>query len=98
MERVFKIFEEKSSIVFPTLFSVEKKFDKVGIEFDSVYFSYKDKKVLENITFEIEEGTSNAIVGYSGSGKTTLFNLITRLIDPNSGLLSLMGLILKTYA
>ncbi len=95
LERVFKIFEEKSSIVFPTLSSVEKKFDKIGIDFDSVYFSYKNKKVLENITFEIEEGTSNAIVGYSGSGKTTLFNLITRLIDPNSGLIKLNGINIK---
>ncbi len=95
LERVFKIFEEKSSIVFPTLSSVEKKFDKIGIDFDSVYFSYKDKKVLENITFEIEEGTSNAIVGYSGSGKTTLFNLITRLIDPNSGFIKLNGINIK---
>ena len=42
LERVFKIFEEKSSIVFPTLPSVEKKFDKIGIEFDSVHFSYED--------------------------------------------------------
>ena len=95
LERVFKIFEEKSSIVFPTLSSVEKKFDKIGIEFDSVHFSYEDKKVLENITFGIEEGTSNAIVGYSGSGKTTLFNLITRLIDPNSGLIKLNGINIK---
>ena len=95
LERVFKIFAEKSSIVFPTLSSVEKKFDKIGIEFDSVHFSYEDKKVLENITFGIEEGTSNAIVGYSGSGKTTLFNLITRLIDPSSGLIKLNGINIK---
>ena len=95
LERVFKIFEEKSSIVFPTLSSVEKKFDKIGIEFDSVHFSYEDKKVLENITFGIEEGTSNAVVGYSGSGKTTLFNLITRLIDPSSGLIKLNGINIK---
>ena len=97
LERVFKIFEEKSSIVFPTLSSVEKKFDKIGIEFDSVHFSYEDKKVLENITFGIEEGTSNAIVGYSGSGKTTLFNLITRLIDPSSGLIKLNGVNIKDF-
>ena len=97
LERVFKIFEEKSSIVFPILSSVEKKFDKIGIEFDSVHFSYEDKKVLENITFEIEEGTSNAIVGYSGSGKTTLFNLITRLIDPSSGLIKLNGINIKDF-
>ena len=97
LERVFKIFEEKSSIVFPTLSSIEKKFDKIGIEFDSVHFSYEDKKVLENITFGIEEGTSNAIVGYSGSGKTTLFNLITRLIDPSSGLIKLNGINIKDF-
>ena len=97
LERVFKIFEEKSSIVFPTLSSVEKKFDKIGIEFDGVHFSYEDKKVLENITFGIEEGTSNAIVGYSGSGKTTLFNLITRLIDPSSGLIKLNGINIKDF-
>ena len=97
LERVFKIFEEKSSIVFSTLSSVEKKFDKIGIEFDSVHFSYEDKKVLENITFGIEEGTSNAIVGYSGSGKTTLFNLITRLIDPSSGLIKLNGIDIKDF-
>jgi len=97
LERVFKIFEEKSSIVFPTLSSVEKKFDKIGIEFDSVHFSYEDKKVLENINFGIDEGTSNAIVGYSGSGKTTLFNLITRLIDPSSGLIKLNGINIKDF-
>ena len=97
LERVFKIFEEKSSIVFPTLSSVEKKFHKIGIEVDSVHFSYEDKKVLENINFGIEEGTSNAIVGYSGSGKTTLFNLITRLIDPSSGLIKLNGINIKDF-
>jgi len=97
LERVFKIFEEKSSIVFSTLSSVEKKFDKIGIEFDSVHFSYEDKKVLENITFGIEEGTSAAIVGYSGGGNTTLFNLITRLIDPSSGLIKLNGVNIKDF-
>ncbi len=97
LERVFKIFVEKSSIVFPNSSSVEKKFDKIGIEFDGVHFSYEDKKILENITFGIEEGTSNAIVGYSGGGKTTLFNLITRLIDPSSGLIKLNGINIKDF-
>ena len=91
LERVFKIFEEKPSIVFSNLSRNGNKFDKVGLEFESVYFSYGDKKIVENINFEIEEGTSNAIVGYSGSGKTTLFNLITRLIDPITGQVRING-------
>ena len=91
LERVFKIFEEKPSIVFSNLSRNENEFDKVGLEFESVYFSYGDKKIVENINFEIEEGTSNAIVGYSGSGKTTLFNLITRLIDPITGHIRING-------
>ena len=91
LERVFKIFEEKPSIVFSNLSRNENEFDKVGLEFESVYFSYGDKKIVENINFEIEEGTSNAIVGYSGSGKTTLFNLITRLIDPITGQIRING-------
>ena len=91
LERVFKIFEERPSIVFSNLSRNENEFDKVGLEFESVYFSYAEKKIVENINFEIEEGTSNAIVGYSGSGKTTLFNLITRLIDPITGHIRING-------
>ena len=97
LERVFKVFKEKSSIVFPSLSSIENNSDKVGVQFEKVYFSYGDKKVLENITFKIEEGTANAIVGYSGSGKTTLFNLITRLIDPNRGSIRINGVNLRDF-
>ena len=97
LERVFKVFKENSSIVFPSLSSIENNFDKVGVQFEKVYFSYGDKKVLENITFKIEEGTANAIVGYSGSGKTTLFNLITRLIDPNRGSIRINGVNLRDF-
>ena len=95
LERVFKVFEEKSSIIFPSQSAFENSFKKVGVQFERVHFSYGDRKVLEDITFEIEEGTSNAIVGYSGSGKTTLFNLITRLIDPNKGSVRINGVNLK---
>ena len=97
LERVFKVFKEKSSIVFPSLSSIENNSDKVGVQFEKVYFSYGDKKVLENITFKIEEGTANAIVGYSGSGKTTLFNLITRLIDPNRGSIRINGVNIRDF-
>ncbi len=41
--------------------------------------------VVNNVSFEIEEGTSTAIVGPSGSGKTTLLGLSAGLDRPTSG-------------
>lgn len=47
--------------------------------------------VVNNINFEIEEGTSCAIVGPSGSGKTTLLGLSAGLDRPTSGEVVLKG-------
>ena len=41
--------------------------------------------VLDNISLEVEEGESIAIIGPSGSGKTTLLNLIGTLDQPDNG-------------
>ncbi len=47
--------------------------------------------VVNNISFEIEEGTTCAIVGPSGSGKTTLLGLCAGLDRPTSGVVNLTG-------
>ena len=41
--------------------------------------------VLEDITFNLNEGEIIAIVGPSGSGKSTLLNIISELIEPTEG-------------
>lgn len=48
-------------------------------------------KVLEDITFELGESNSIAIVGPSGSGKSTLLNLIATLDTPTSGTIHFHG-------
>ena len=45
------------------------------------------RQVLDNLSLEVEDGDSLAILGPSGSGKTTLLNLIGALDHPDSGLL-----------
>ena len=48
--------------------------------------------VLDNVSFDVEEGSSIAIVGPSGSGKTTLLGLCAGLDVSTSGTVSLVGI------
>jgi putative ABC transport system ATP-binding protein len=50
-----------------------------------------DLNVLNNVSFEVDEGQSFAIVGPSGSGKTTLLGLCAGLDSPDSGSIHLCG-------
>ena len=52
---------------------------------DNVSFSYGKLSVLKNISLDIKEGCSYAIVGENGSGKSTLINLMTGLLAPDDG-------------
>lgn len=55
------------------------------IKFNNVNFSYNGKFNLKNISLDIKEKTTTAIVGPSGSGKSTIINLLTGLLSPDSG-------------
>lgn len=63
----------------------------LGMEFRDVSFRYGDNPVLEDISFQIEPGSTTAIVGPSGAGKTTVFSLMTRFFDPVSGAIRIGG-------
>lgn len=62
------------------------------IVFDQVSFSYPDgTKALDNVSFTIEAGSSVALVGPSGAGKSTISDLLLRIHDPSSGVITLDG-------
>ncbi|MCP5432739.1 MAG: ABC transporter ATP-binding protein [Alphaproteobacteria bacterium] len=58
-----------------------------GIRFENVTFRYRPegKPVLDDVSFEIPEGVTTALVGSSGAGKTTVVNLLLRLYRPQEG-------------
>ena len=58
-----------------------------AIRFKNVTFTYPDTgiKALNNVSFEISNGGSLAIVGKTGSGKSTIAQLISRLYEVDSG-------------
>ncbi len=61
------------------------------IVFNNVTKSFKDKKVLDNISFQINKGDLVAFIGESGCGKTTTLKMINRLIRPTSGSILIKG-------
>lgn len=66
---------------------------QVALRLDSVGFSYpeSDIEVLSDVSFEVAEGETVALVGKNGSGKTTLVKLITGLYAPTSGQVLVVG-------
>lgn len=69
-----------------------------NIKLDHVSFSYESKKIIDDVSLDIPEKTTTALVGPSGSGKTTLCNLIARFWDIESGSISLDGHDVKEYS
>ncbi len=65
---------------------------------EHIDFSYGEKKIIRDITLDIPEGTTTAIVGPSGGGKTTLTNLLARFWDVDAGEVTLGGRNVKDYS
>ena len=61
------------------------------IEFVNVSKEFKDKKVLHDISFTINDNELVAIIGASGCGKTTTLKMINRLIVPTTGKILIDG-------
>ena len=90
-ERVFVILDNPPTIVdeFDAVI-IDTFEDKIQI--NDVSFKYEsDDTVLKNISFEIEKGSSVALVGSSGAGKSTLADLIPRFYDVNQGAIEIDG-------
>lgn len=72
---------------------------KGDIAFNSVSFSYagKEEKAINNISFQIPQGKTVALVGRSGSGKSTIATLLTRFYDVDEGAITLDGVNIQDY-
>lgn len=61
------------------------------IQVKNLSFEYPDKRALDNVTFEIDEGAITAMVGPNGAGKTTLLRCLAALAKPFAGEIYING-------
>ena len=72
--------------------------ENIALELKNIDYSYGEKRVLNNISFCIKEGTFSVLLGLNGAGKSTIFSLITRLQSLTSGEISINNYSLKDYS
>ena len=68
------------------------------IHLEHVGFAYENRKIIDDVTLDIKENTTTAIVGPSGGGKTTITSLIARFWDVQEGEVTLGGRNVKDYS
>lgn len=64
------------------------------LEVKNIEKHFGSTKVLEDVSFSLEEGDALAIIGSSGSGKTTLLRCLNFLETPDNGTISVRGEVL----
>lgn len=97
-DRMFEIIDAKPDVIEkenPLPFKM-----KTGaIELKNITFGYNPQiPVLHNMSLQIDGGKMLGIVGRSGAGKSTLVNLISRLYDPQEGVILIDGVNIKDIA
>ena len=67
------------------------------ISLEKISLSFGKRKILDNISFKINQGQILGMLGPNGVGKSTIFNLITGLIKPDYGKIMFDGIDVVDY-
>lgn len=62
------------------------------IKVSHLYYDYPALRALDNVSFQLPEGSITALVGPNGAGKTTLLRSMAALETPSSGTIHINGI------
>ena len=96
VEKLESIFEEMNSNKLT--FGSNEKFENYNITFENVSFGYTDEKIINDLSFSLEENKSYALVGSSGSGKSTIAKLISGFYKVDSGVIKIGNRSISSYS
>jgi ATP-binding cassette, subfamily B, multidrug efflux pump len=96
-ERVFEVLDEREEPEdAPGTGQLENP--RGHVVFEKVSFGYRtDVSILTDVSFEVQDGSSIALVGPTGAGKTTIVNLLARYYDVSDGRILIDGRDIREY-
>ncbi|EQG43572.1 iron (Fe+3) ABC superfamily ATP binding cassette transporter, ABC protein [Clostridioides difficile DA00130] len=68
------------------------------IEIKNIFKRYKNKNVVDDVSFSIEKGKITSFIGPNGAGKSTVLSIVTRLIGGDGGEVIIEGKSLTNYS
>ena len=78
VEKSFRVYKDKgNTIKSKVLFSSRR--------------AYEERKVLRGISFQVRRGEAIGLIGHNGCGKSTTLKLLTRIIYPDKGSITMKG-------
>ena len=95
VEKLESLFEEMNSNKLT--FGTNNEFENYNITFENVSFGYTDKKIINDLSFSLEENKSYALVGSSGSGKSTIAKLISGFYKVDGGVIKIGDKSISSY-
>jgi len=94
-ERILKLLDSNDYVVNDGNVKANLKGD---VRFENVWFAYNDDEyVLKDISFEVKQGETIALVGATGAGKSSTVNLLSRFYDINKGKILIDNIDLQEY-
>lgn len=90
LERIKELMDAPIALLPPPA-PVEAPAGLPEVRLNNVDLSYGEAQVLHDLSLVAEAGKTTALVGASGAGKSTVFNLLTRLVDPQAGSVTVEG-------
>jgi len=97
LERLHAIFQAQPGILDPAN-PLPAPDGRGDIVLENVVFGYGEQRVLDGLSVTAKAGQTTALVGASGAGKSTVFNVLTRIVQPETGRISISGVAIGDMA
>ena len=98
LQRIYELFDTQPARRRPAFSSNLPEPGAMDIVFDAVCFAHGDQPVLRGLSLTALAGQTTALVGASGAGKSTVFHLLTGLLDPDAGRITIGGVATSALA